>query len=191
MLASENVQSVRARYSDADSSGMIPDWTAIPYVYRDPQYRPAPLEVLQAIAGYEYQSCEHDDWHCSEASRFCQALRLAMVRRLPGYDDAPWTWDQSDLTWHGNSGFGVSRHERARRPQLGQAGGVHRRCQARPQRVPRHRDAHRNQRPTASIGHRDHLVSSLGSSISPAARSTPATPTSHSSRLRRRPRSVS
>jgi hypothetical protein len=32
LLATENVRSVRACYGDADPAGMIPDWTAIPYV---------------------------------------------------------------------------------------------------------------------------------------------------------------
>jgi len=33
---------------------------------------------------------EHPDWHASEAQAFCSALKERCIRRLPGWDDAPW-----------------------------------------------------------------------------------------------------
>jgi hypothetical protein len=68
--------------------------------------------VLAAIAGYEYQACEHDGWRRSETARFCQALRLAMVRRLPGYDQAPWTWSAEELTAARARQYGIRAGDR-------------------------------------------------------------------------------
>ena len=51
---------------------------------------PDPVVVLSLIACYEYQTCEHPDWHASEAASFCESLRRHTIHRLPGYDDAPW-----------------------------------------------------------------------------------------------------
>ena len=50
----------------------------------------SPVVILSAIACYEYQSCEHPGWATSEAHDFCHALRIKMIRMLPGYADAPW-----------------------------------------------------------------------------------------------------
>jgi hypothetical protein len=50
------------------------------------------VEALCAIDGYEYQSCEHPGWWTSGASHFCHRLRKALVRCLPGYEEAEWEW---------------------------------------------------------------------------------------------------
>lgn len=88
MLWAENQRSVNHRYDEDD-------WEA-PYEFRQMRgnlldHR-VPVVVLHAIAGFEYQSCEHLEWHRSEAKAFCEALRLAAIDRLPGYQDAP--------SWH-------------------------------------------------------------------------------------------
>lgn len=49
-----------------------------------------PVVTLSALACYEYQSCEHPTWRESAAARFCDHLRAAAIRALPGYEDAPW-----------------------------------------------------------------------------------------------------
>lgn len=85
MLWAENVQSVNHRY-DEDR------WEEL-YVYRPFPHgarRLAPVAILKALDGYEYQSCEHPQWESSEAREFSKALRRAMIRSLPGYDEADW-----------------------------------------------------------------------------------------------------
>ena len=87
-----NVASVAARYP-RDTPDELPG----PVPYTDPgtytlrQYRSvAPVQVLKALASFEYQACEHPGWPASEARAFCDRLRRAVITRLPGYDAAAW-----------------------------------------------------------------------------------------------------
>ena len=83
MLVEQNYRSVNHRYSEA---GKPP-----PYFFeRPPGVTLEPLTVLKALDCYEYQSCEDPGWADSEAAHFCEALRRATIRMLPGYDKAPW-----------------------------------------------------------------------------------------------------
>lgn len=84
MVTRENRLSVNHRYNESEVEDI--------YAYDGPaQVRSVdPVVILKAIDCYEYQSCEHPGWEASEAFAFCQALRRRMIRRLPGYDDAPW-----------------------------------------------------------------------------------------------------
>jgi hypothetical protein len=94
MLWSENARSVRARYQDADASGMISE---LPDCWRwgSPFGRtPTPVETLKLIACYRYQACETGDFESTEAAAFCDALRSAAINALPGYQEAPWEWDE-------------------------------------------------------------------------------------------------
>jgi hypothetical protein len=54
---------------------------------------PDPVVILKLISYYERQSCGHRGWETSEARKFCEDLRLACIRALPGYDAAPWRID--------------------------------------------------------------------------------------------------
>jgi hypothetical protein len=78
LLWDANVASVRYRYADADEAGMVPDVAA--FTMGDVRKAPAlsATDGLQALAGYEYQSCEHPDWPGSEALRFCENLRRSL-----------------------------------------------------------------------------------------------------------------
>ena len=49
-----------------------------------------PVEVLKALACYEYQTCEHPGWKGSDAYSFCSTLRHTIIGLLPGYEDAQW-----------------------------------------------------------------------------------------------------
>ncbi len=98
-LLAANITSVSYRYPDSsidDLPGSIPTPAAIDYRYRHSQYMPYnPVHVLSALACYEYQSCEHPSWETSEAHAFCERLRGAAIRHLPGYSDAPWEITES------------------------------------------------------------------------------------------------
>ncbi|MEV6527377.1 hypothetical protein AB0M43_36185 [Longispora sp. NPDC051575] len=80
MLAAANRDSVNHRYGEVEIEEL--------YRHRQPLGRVDPLVILLAISCYEYQSCEHDTWKTSEAFQFCEALRGAAIRALPGYDTA-------------------------------------------------------------------------------------------------------
>lgn len=81
MLLDTNAASAGARHQEGNElySYATParfDWEAV--------------DVLKAIACYEYQACEAPGWDASTARAFCEALRRAVIPALPGYTDAPW-----------------------------------------------------------------------------------------------------
>ena len=93
MLVRECVRSVHYRYDDSEELPGPDDayWTE---PYRFPTYvrmGPGPAAWLaKQIACYEYQACEHPEWDGSEAHALCEAMRLQILRTLPGYEAAPW-----------------------------------------------------------------------------------------------------
>jgi hypothetical protein len=89
MLWAENARSVNHRYNEEE-------WEQ-PYLFRRLPGVPNPVAVLKALDGFEYQSCEHPGWETSEAHSFCASLRKTAIRRLKGYDDAPWEVTNLDL----------------------------------------------------------------------------------------------
>ena len=103
MLTDANVASVAHRYPD-DTDETRPgtyddgrgDWTT-PYRYARPPYQPTAAEGLKACCGYEYQACEVPHYRDTEAARFIDALRSALIDKVPGYDEAPWTWGAEEL----------------------------------------------------------------------------------------------
>lgn len=82
MLTDANVAAVNHRYQVDELLG---------YTYRLPRVLHPPAAILKAIAGYEYQTSELDGWPETEAAQFCEALRKAVARRVPGYEEAD-TW---------------------------------------------------------------------------------------------------
>lgn len=90
MLLATNRESVDYRYQESE----------LEQVYEHPARKQGaftPGEIAKALSCYEYQSCEHPGWHESEAHAFCDGLRDWLVRQLPGYEEAPWDWDESNL----------------------------------------------------------------------------------------------
>lgn len=94
MLWMANIRSVAYRYNEPIDAGDLPGPVDLNLaetfhtgaVIFGQQY--SPVEILLAIEGYEYQSCEHPSWSTSEAQAFCDALRKHVISRLPGYDAA-------------------------------------------------------------------------------------------------------
>jgi hypothetical protein len=81
-LLAENRRSVNHRYAE--------DEIEAPYIFTEIRGDLDPVAILKAIDCYEYQSCEHPGWEASESRAFCDALRRRMIRKLPGYSEAPW-----------------------------------------------------------------------------------------------------
>lgn len=82
MLWEENHRSVNDRYNENDEPPA--------YYYRPSRHGYSAVVILKAIACYEYQSCEHKGWEGSDAKAYCDVLRARMIRRLPGFEEAPW-----------------------------------------------------------------------------------------------------
>lgn len=90
MLWRENHRSVNYRYSERTRTPR--------YTFESlPVARIDVARVAKAIDGYVYQSCEHPGWRASEASRFCDALREVLARRIPGYEAAGWAINDRDV----------------------------------------------------------------------------------------------
>lgn len=85
MLWAENMASVSGRYNEPRDDDLPGSYT-----FEALMGTPDPVHVLSAIACYRYQACEHPEWRDSEARAFCTALQQLAIRRLPGYDAAPW-----------------------------------------------------------------------------------------------------
>jgi hypothetical protein len=104
-LWSENLASVSYRYPN-DGSGERPgpvdfeDEQVLTYSHSSIPGRIDPIVVLNALACYEYQSCEHPGWKRSESKRICDALRLDAISRLSGMSDAPWAFDDARYFMH-------------------------------------------------------------------------------------------
>jgi hypothetical protein len=102
MLRSENCKSLRARYGEpgeelnARAEEYWPEMAHPIFHERTLAFsrEPTPVEVLKAIHHYTYQSCEHPEWWTSEARAFVEALKNDQIHKLPGYNDAPWGWDE-------------------------------------------------------------------------------------------------
>ena len=91
-----NVESVAFRYPN-DAEGEWPGPVGLTraevdaYTFEPLLVPLSPVELLVALRGYEYQSCERPDWRDSDAYTFCRGLESLMLRRLPGWDDADWS----------------------------------------------------------------------------------------------------
>lgn len=98
-LWAENLASVTGRYPH-DASGERPgpvdfeDTDTLTYTFDEVPGELDPVVVLKALSCFEYQSCEHDGWESSEARLICEAVRSACINALPGYDAAPWGFDE-------------------------------------------------------------------------------------------------
>lgn len=96
MLWDANKESINARYPDT-----VKDMEHAPgpigenYTFNESDITNGGIaldmvQVLKACDCYEYQSCEHEGWHDSEAYDFIHRLRARAWQALPGYDDAEW-----------------------------------------------------------------------------------------------------
>ena len=99
MLWAENVKSVSARYP-SDTSDTLPgpiggvDVDA--YTFKRPRDGMDAMPLVKAIHGYEYQTCEHDEWRdpANVARAFCDALVHRLVSGHHEYEQAG-TWEIS------------------------------------------------------------------------------------------------
>lgn len=101
LLMVANVASVSHRYPN-DSPDSLPG--RLDHYWTDPDVSFdiagartfSAVHGLAILAGYEYQACELPGFEGSEAGRFVDALRHALIRVLPGYADGPWTIDDDE-----------------------------------------------------------------------------------------------
>jgi len=102
-LAAQNIRSVATRYPGdkdgerpgpcmgaqeiMDEAARIADAMCI----RPPQL--STVAYLKMCDCYEYQACETPDWRETDAHHQIMWIRKALIREMPGYDDAPWSYE--------------------------------------------------------------------------------------------------
>lgn len=86
MLSEENALSVNHRYGRDDKRS--PPVTEFPEFNRNVIRDHGVLKILKAVSCFEYQACEAAAWDDSDARKFCMELRLALIERIPGYEQA-------------------------------------------------------------------------------------------------------
>lgn len=101
-LVAANLAGVQARYPDCienpeDTPGPCAQYWEEPYQFTQQPYRLTAVEALAAIAGYRYQCSDSDEWSTTPAYGLLQDLQEALIRNLPGYDAAPWTWTAEEI----------------------------------------------------------------------------------------------
>jgi hypothetical protein len=100
LLLGENLKSLAARYGDdrnAGSAASKSKWEDVKqveaYVYSTPTDAAGVrdiVSIIKQIHCYEYQSCEHEGWETSRASKYCKDLLELLLFKLPGYAAAKW-----------------------------------------------------------------------------------------------------
>lgn len=107
-LAQENINSVAHRYpNDKDGERPGPSgltdakiieasqlWAAH-YLQKGFPEGLALLTIAKLADSLEYQSCEHDEFKTSLAQCQINEVRSRVISLLPGYDRAPWAWDDN------------------------------------------------------------------------------------------------
>lgn len=96
MLLDECVHAVSCRYPDdtvASLPGMANAEWLIPFEWIPLCRIPTPVEAIKLTHCYHYQSIEDPDFDTTEAKVFCESLEATMISKLPGYEEAPWEWE--------------------------------------------------------------------------------------------------
>lgn len=88
LLVGTNLTSMIARYGDGldESERSMPER----YTYRSSSEPLDPVQILKAVACYEYQCCEYDGWSKSLAHDLLQRVQAYAISALPGYASAQW-----------------------------------------------------------------------------------------------------
>lgn len=86
ILTDENYRSVNFRYDEEAQTRA--------YRYKR-TYTFTPVVILKLLACYEYQACEAPDYEQSTACKLVAVIRKEAIKRLAGYDNAPWGMDES------------------------------------------------------------------------------------------------
>lgn len=97
ILYQENVRSVMHRYTDDKRS----DYDLHCVVSRadvDSYQAISAVELLKLCACLSYQSCETEDYKTTAAFDLLEQIREAAIYALPGYHDAPWTFEPKEKT---------------------------------------------------------------------------------------------
>ena len=86
-LATENARSLDARYTRDPACAVVHVPIELIASYATPAKLLSPLAFLKALASYDYQTCETDDYRETPAYKLVEEYRRSAIRNLPGYQD--------------------------------------------------------------------------------------------------------
>ena len=100
-LAQANLDSVEARYPDTRDEGAAKGFNVaednLAYLalcqkaaHNSAAHHIPLVEIIKAVHCLNYQSCEVDGWDSHSAKYLLDRIEAHAVRKLPGYDEAPW-----------------------------------------------------------------------------------------------------
>jgi len=99
ILLNENLRSVMDRYPEEEFEKLPGALRRV--LPQDYEFAAVPrtmyswVDILKACDGYEYQSCEHDDWPKTLAHQLVNSLRRLVIHHLDGYEESTaWDWDR-------------------------------------------------------------------------------------------------
>lgn len=101
-LVLANLDSLQARYPGDGEGGLRhPDllggYTVAELLsFRNALVERPVVELVKAVHCFAYQACEVSNWETCWAKRFCDELESVLVRNLPGYDAAPWGFNDPE-----------------------------------------------------------------------------------------------
>lgn len=94
MLLAENLKSMLARYPRIAGTDEAIGYQATVDDYQHRYYPGVRLTAAaHAVSCFDYQACEDPDYDRSQARGFVDALRQAILRRMPGIEAEPWGID--------------------------------------------------------------------------------------------------
>lgn len=93
-----NVGSVASGYPDQYGPEEIAKYLAEVEGYRHAEvWGVTDGQLAKAVACLTHQSCEAEGWDSSGAYFVLEAIRSAILEALPGYEQAPWGIEESDI----------------------------------------------------------------------------------------------
>lgn len=94
LLYAENLESVLYRYKTDKRENYAKPEELDAVTFADngklARYLRDPIAMIKIAQCYAYQSCEHDGWATSRARQIADDVVARALRKLPGYDEAPW-----------------------------------------------------------------------------------------------------
>ena len=87
ILYAENIRSINSRYNEETSN----EYMGYEYIPQARDVYSVP-EIAQALSSYDYQSCETEDYHESEAAKIINLMRKQLLNELVDAEEGIDTW---------------------------------------------------------------------------------------------------
>ena len=103
VLIRENLSSIHYRYPETaatdpeNTPGPTDQYWLAEYRHARPGRQLMAIQGIKAIKCFQYQACEHPEWHDSKAKEILNSMIHSLVAYLEGYDAAAWEIEDNVL----------------------------------------------------------------------------------------------